>query len=300
MNRLFDELQRLYFLQRQQCYRQQTDGNDTPSFIAAGELTADVVAESQAGQGRAAFNLVSEDGLARAMVINFKRSGDWERLASLLQAFQDELDFPLPAVSVSGHQGYHLWFSLAEPISADQAGRFLSALYRRYLAEIPAAAIELLPDTAQAVSSGQGLCELVPALNGQTEKWSAFIDPSLGGMFVDEPGLEMAPSPDKQAAILAGLKSIKAVEFQVVLNLLQASASAAVSEGQGCLKDEAAGQSCASTEGMRHGLSVGNHYSDPKSFLLAVMNDASASPSDRIKAAKALLPYFYKTIDQAD
>jgi len=38
-------------------------------------------------------------------------------------------------------------------------------------------------------------------------------------------------------------------------------------------------------------LEVGNNFTDPKAFLLAVMNDASASSRDRIEAARALLPY---------
>ena len=34
------------------------------------------------------------------------------------------------------------------------------------------------------------------------------------------------------------------------------------------------------------------HHADPKSFLLAVMNDPGAAPELRVKAAAALLPYF--------
>ena len=40
------------------------------------------------------------------------------------------------------------------------------------------------------------------------------------------------------------------------------------------------------------GLAVGSGFVDPKSFLLAVMNDTSASARHRIAAAKALLPCF--------
>ncbi len=42
----------------------------------------------------------------------------------------------------------------------------------------------------------------------------------------------------------------------------------------------------------RSALNVGSGYRDPQSFLLAVMNDESASARQRITAAKALLPYF--------
>ncbi len=40
------------------------------------------------------------------------------------------------------------------------------------------------------------------------------------------------------------------------------------------------------------GLAVGGGFVDPKSFLLAVMNDPGATAEHRIEAAKALLPYF--------
>lgn len=58
--------------------------------------------------------------------------------------------------------------------------------------------------------------------------------------------------------------------------------------------DEIAGQPALAAGRPRSRLSVGGNFSDPKSFLLAVMNDPSASASQRIKAAKALLPYFEK------
>lgn len=289
MNKLFSELQRLYFLGDPQWHSQRSDG--IPCH-PEGPLTPEIVAASLAGEKSVAFNLVGADGLSRAMVIKFNQSGDWERVAGLFQAVQEELDLPAPAVSVSGHQGYRLWFSLAEPLPAEQARRFLKALYDQYLADVPAADIELLPDVDAEASTGRGLTQLVPAQNGQTGKWSAFIDPSLGSMFIDEPGLEMAPSLDKQAAILAGQESIKAVDFQRALNLLLQRAQDPLVAQSEAEPAKMAGQPPAACDRPRSKLNVGQHYSDPKSFLLAVMNDASASPRHRIKAAQALLPYF--------
>ncbi|HJV91893.1 MAG TPA: hypothetical protein VJ572_00385, partial [Azonexus sp.] len=132
--------------------------------------------------------------------------------------------------------------------------------------------------------------ELLPAQHEATGKWSAFIDPSLGAMFIDEPGLEMAPNMDRQAEILAAAKSIAAAEFQRALKRLETPAapdSGPAEQGA----DQPA--EAARAAGRPHSpLNVGSYYSDPKSFLLAVMNDPSASAGQRIKAAKALLPYF--------
>ena len=293
MNKLFSELQRLYLLDDPQWQSQRSDGI---SCHPEGLLTPEIVAASLAGEKSVAFSLVSVDGLSRAMVIKFNQPGDWERVASLFQAVQEELDLPAPAVSVSGHQGYRLWFSLAEPLPAEQARCFLKALYDQYLADVPAADIELLPEVDGPASTGRGSTQLVPAQNGQTGKWSAFIDPSLGSMFIDEPGLEMAPSLDKQAAILAGQESIKAVDFQRALDLLLRHAQDPLVAQSEAEQARMAGQPAAACDRSRSRLNVCQHYSDPKSFLLAVMNDASASPRHRIKAAQALLPYFAEVV----
>jgi len=39
-------------------------------------------------------------------------------------------------------------------------------------------------------------------------------------------------------------------------------------------------------------------YSDPKDFLMAVMNDQSAPADIRIEAAGALMPYFHVELSQ--
>ena len=62
---------------------------------------------------------------------------------------------------------------------------------------------------------------LVPALDETTGRWSAFIDPTMGSMFIEETWLEMAPARDKQAGMLAGVESIKAENFQLALASLQ-------------------------------------------------------------------------------
>jgi len=300
MNKLISELERLYFLDNQEWQSEEPgEGGDT-SDPAVGILTQEVVAESLAGRRSVALNPVSATGLVRAMVISFATARDWEQVASLYRAVQDELDLPAPALSISGRQGYRLWFSLAAPVPVAQAWGFLDALRHQYLPDITAANLQVRPGSAKLISAVPRLIALAPARHGATGKWSAFIEPSLGAMFVDAPGLEMAPNMDRQADILASLKSIKAGDFQRALATLKAPDEAAAKP------ERAPGERAASLPsetatppGAGHApatLKVGSHYSDPQSFLLAVMNDPSASARQRIKAAKALLPYFAKDV----
>lgn len=299
MNNLTTELERLYFLDAQQWQTQPPGESDNAADLAAGALTPATVAQCLAGETGIALNLVSPAGMVRAMVINFNKATDWEAVASLYQAVQDELDLPAPALSVSGQKGYRLWFSLAEPSAVASARDFLEALRRKYLAELPAARLELHPATDRLA-----VIELAPALHRATGRWSAFIDPSLGSMFVDESGLEMAPNMDRQAAILAGLESINPADFQRASSILETATAADNGVGQlpgeesAKRQGEAISQPGLEAGAIRSRLNVGSHYSDPKSFLLAVMNDASADAQSRIDAAKALLPYFASPIPE--
>lgn len=296
MQKLITELQRLYFLPGQQWHRQKLDDSGKFAHTMEGELTPAIIAHSLAGETDVALDLVGADSKVRALVINFKRATDWEQVAKLYQAVTNELDLPAPAVSVSGDKGYGLWFSLAEPVAVAQARDFFNALHRKYLADTPVANLEFHPDADIPAASAPTVTKLVPSLQTASGKWSAYIDPSLGAMFIDEQWLEMAPNMDKQASILAGLKCIEAGDFQRVLSQLQtdaetdAKAGLSPTEQTPCLHSEAANP----PRPPRSRLSSGKHYDDPESFLLAVMNDPLASPRQRIRAAKALLPYFAK------
>lgn len=294
MNKLISALQRLYFLQDQQWHSQSLNDGGDLAYAAEGPLTPAIVTKSLAGELTVGLNLVSPTGMARAMVVSFARATDWEQVANLYQAVQDELDLSAPAVSVSGRKGYSLWFSLAEALPLAQIQAFLAALRLKYLADIPLAHLELQPD-ALAIKT------LAPARHNTTGKWSAFIDPSMGSMFIVEPGLEMAPILDRQAGMLAGLKSIKTANFQRALSILQAPSEL---DGEPALTlAEAAARLPTKVsrppdlaDGYRYSkLGEGNTYADPRDFLLAVMNDSSVGVKQRIKAAKALLPYFVST-----
>lgn len=290
MSKLVQELQRLYFLDDQRWHSQQFDDSGNPAYVAEGALSPDLAAKSLLGESTLAFDLVNSDGMVRAMVLGFERATDWEQVAKLYQGIQEDFELPAPAVSISGQAGYQLWLSLAECLPVAEARLFLDALRRKYLADIPLAKLRFSPDAGAA-----SLVKLVPALHEASGKWSAFIDPSMGAMFVDEPGLSMAPNMDRQADMLAGLKSMKAVDFQRALNILQSEAEASARLPERSAVESGALPSAPELCRMRSTLNVGNNYTDPNTFLLAVMNDASASPGQRIKAAKALLPYFNRS-----
>ena len=269
MNKLITELQRLYFL-------------DSQRWSGEGALTAEIVATGVAGERSVAFDLVGADGQVRALVVEFEKAADWQHAARLYQAVQDELGWPAPALSISGHQGYAIWLSLADALPVAQAAAFLAALRNSYLADLPANRLGLRPavDTIARVT-------LTPGRHPASGSWAAFIDPSLGGMFIDEPWLEMAPNQDKQADLLAAIKSISAAEFEQALSVLQSSPQT----GTAPIVTEPAPSGDVLAR-RRATLNVGDDYRDPQTFLLAVMNDTSACARHRIAAAKALLPCF--------
>jgi hypothetical protein len=292
MHKLISELQRLYFIHDQQWHSQRLDGSGEPVLLAEGRLTPDIVAQCLAGEMAVTLDLVSLDGRARVMLVNFSSAADWEQAAKLYQAVQDDLDLPAPAVSVSGRKGYRLWFSITEPLPVAEVRRFLDALRRKYLADIPVKNLSYRPDIGPVALD---VINLAPAQHMANGKWSAFIDPSMVGMFVDGPWLEMAPNMDRQADILAGLKSIKAGDFQRALSILETPAEPDNGSAPSAIEefDEYQGEPALGPSGRApRRLSVGSDYADPKSFLLAVMNDPSASARQRIKAARVLLPYF--------
>jgi hypothetical protein len=306
---LLSQLQRLYFLpqqawlslKREESASPDPDASDQPRYQAEGVLAAETIAHCLAGKVLAAFDPIRvtlTDGSAtlRAMVIRFDRASDWDKLVTLRQAVRANFDLPAPAVSVAGQGGFQLWFSLAEPVPVEQAQAFLAALRLNYLADIPLSQLGFCPDlrptaAAETASKAPAVIPLVPAFHTPNARWSAFIDPAFGEMFIDEPGLEMAPNLDKQAEMLAGMDSIKTADFQRVLSQMQATAIAQAAPSF----PAAADNNPAKQPQLLGGYHLGSHYanhSDPKSFLLVVMNDPSASAEHRIKAAEALLPYF--------
>lgn len=246
MNKLFTQIQRLYF------------------HPSRDDATVD-----------ASLQLPAEDGLTRAMVLRFKRSADWPAIAKLYEALQAELDLPAPAVSVSPRDGFQVWLSLAEPVPVAQAKEFLAALRDAYLGDLTHGGLVCFPPDKEGQESA--VVALVPALDAASGRWSAFIDPSMGSVFVDELGLEMAPNFDRQAQSLGQLQSIRLADFERVLREMN----------KGENKDNSASTEQTGTGSSYSG--YGYDRSDPRSFLLSVMNDPAVPTKQRIKAAKALL-----------
>lgn len=224
------------------------------------------------------LTLVSEAGLARALVLGIARGSDWEAVAGLYLGLVESLELPAPAIAVCAAGGYQVWISLAEAVPLVQARAFLEGLRRRYLAAIPAARLQLRP----GMEAETHCVATLPNLDEESGRWSAFIDPAMGSMFCDELGLDLAPNNDRQADMLAALRSVAPREWQRAL--------AALTDGGGEAAVPLADTPPATTGATA--LSVGGGFTDPQAFLLAVMNDPAASGHDRIEAAKALLPYF--------
>lgn len=279
MNRLIQELQRLY-------------------LPAGSALTPELAAAHLAGDVCLPLDPVDANGEVRALRINFHHTPDWPLLARLYRQLQEELGLPAPAISVCGRTGYQLWLSLARPQSATLAARFLAALRSRYLGEMADAALGLHPAPDERVAASPERGELVPGLDPLSGKWSAFIDPSMGSLFIDGGGLESAPNMDAQGELLARLHSIDADAFDAALKALETPVASAPADHRAASRATKAASVSASEEHTPGGaktaerLAIGGGFTDPKSFLLAVMNDPSASAKQRIRAAKALLPCF--------
>jgi hypothetical protein len=289
MHKLISELQRLYFLDAQLGVSElnlQADKSAGGDDTAPAMLTLNVLAQHIAGQCSVSIPLLDAQQMLRAMVVSFENVSDWDSVARVFQGVQSDLDLPAPAISVSGHKGYGIWFSLARPLPLPQARIFLDALRANYLADMSGVNLAFHPAASNAPVN------LVPALQASNGKWSAFIDPSMGSMFIEEAGLDMAPNMDRQAEMLAGLRSIKEDEFAHALTVLQAMEEAKAKANEQAASENAAARAADRPSSARSTLSVGNDFSDPRRFLLAVMNDPAASTKQRIRAAKALLPYF--------
>ncbi|MBS0347906.1 MAG: hypothetical protein JSR69_15760 [Proteobacteria bacterium] len=258
MSKLIAELQRLFF---------------QPG------LSPDEV--SLASGAAQAFEPLGPDGQLRAMVLGVSGAEAWDYVAALWQEVQDDLQLPAPVMAVTGADGFLLWFSLAEPVPLPKARAFLAGLCRRYLGEVPEARLMVCPP---------GPVSLVPAINGASGKWSAFIDPSMGRVLAHEPWLDIAPNPERQADLLSNFLRIDRAAFERAL--MQLAPPPVVTTTRPLVPAELPGVPVLPTLGSTERLGVEGHFGDPKSFLLAVMNDPTASAAHRIDAAKALLPYF--------
>jgi len=251
MNRLQSELHRLYL----------------PRSQAHGEGAAPPSA------------LIDPLDRVRAMVMELTRPPSWEVLSRVWHGVQTELELPAPGIAVSGIDGLQLWFSLAEPIAVAQAHAFLECLRSRFLADIDASRVRLMPASDDASTLRQERHALViPARQEATGNWSAFVAPDLAPVFADTPWLDIPPNEEGQAALLRGLEMTKRTAFEAALGKLVPSTHQSLATSL----DDPSGNERPVTAAAG---------ADPKRFLAQVMNDDTVALALRIEAAKALLQH---------
>lgn len=214
--------------------------------------------------------LIDPQGMVRAMVMELARPASWELLSRVWQGVQAELELPAPAIAVSGTDGLQLWFSLEEPVAMSQAQTFLESLRVRFLPDVDARRVRLLPAPDASALHAERHARLVPALQEQTGNWSAFVAADLAPIFADTPWLDIPPNEEGQAKLLRGLNMIKPAVLEEASRRLAPSVDAPVAPSQLVTVAAAADE-------------------DPKRFLLRVMNDDTVALALRIEAAKALL-----------
>lgn len=232
--------------------------------------------------------LIDPKGRTRALVLEVAAPPDWARLSAVWQGVQADLDWPAPAIAVSGTDGHQLWFSLAEAVPVAQAAAVLEGLRQRYLGDVAAARVRAAPGSdAPAATHPPSPARWVPALQASGH-WSAFVVAGLAPLFADEPWLDTAPSLDAQADLLSRQKSIAPAEFETALALMLPASPAAAHPPAAVpvrmpvsVPVPAAPPTGDATDSAR----------DPRRFLLEVMNDPTVALALRIEAAKALLPY---------
>lgn len=203
----------------------------------------------------------------RAMVLELTRPPSWEPLSHVWRGVQAELELPAPAIAVSGTDGLQLWFSLAEPVAAGRARTFLDRVRQRFLPEIDPSRVRLMLQAPQ-----------VPAEQGQSGNWSAFVAPDLAPVFDDAPWLDIAPNDEGQASLLSVIEVAKPAVFEAAMRRLDAVDQAPVASR---LDDRrppphAEAVSCDA---------------EARRFLRQVMHDETVALALRIEAAKALLQH---------
>ena len=275
MNRLTSELQRLYF---------------SPA-LRTGDIDPINV------------DLIDSNGQVRAMVLELARPAEWEPLAKVWRGVQADLSLPAPAIAVSGTDGYQLWFSLSQALPVAQAAAFLESLRLRYLSDIASERVVLMPLIDPLSAAPARHAKLVPALQAQSGNWSAFLAPDLAPVFADEPWLDIPPNPVGQSDLLSRHDSIQSADLHRAWERLHPATGAAKCGRSAALQITSSPADVTALEALEAASAPDvdqpnaapqqtKIQSNPKHFLLAVMNNEVLAMDVRIDAAKALLPYF--------
>lgn len=231
----------------------------------------------------------------RSMVMALTPPPHWQVLARVWRGLQSELGLPAPAIAVAGDAGLQLWFSWAEPVALTQALAFIDALRLRYLPDVHAGRVHgqvlraalAAQIPAHAGQGGIGAALPVPAELNEPGRWSAFVAADLVAVFDDTPWLDVKPSDEGQAALLRGLATMERSAFEQACQRLamHAERASAVAESS------RAGLDGANPAPVTRPAESPAAETDPRRFLLQVMNDSSLALALRIEAAKALLQH---------
>jgi hypothetical protein len=210
----------------------------------------------------------ASEASVRVLVLDVGRPSDWELLGAVWRGVQLDLSLPAPGIAIAGENSYQLWFSLEQGCSQDEARAFFDGLKARYLSGVAAPRI-------------RGLTE-PPAVPAEVKEgqWSAFVAPDLAPVFVEATWLDIPPGVEGQADLLKTLKRITPQEW--------ATAMAQLAPPQDLAPRSASPAS--DVVAVPSSYSPATSFSDPRAFLLQVMNDATVPMALRIEAAKALMP----------
>lgn len=225
--------------------------------------------------------LVDAQGRVRALVLTLSHPADWSLIGRVWRGVQADLGLPAPAIAVNGVDGFSLWFSLAEPCAPSLADAWLGALCERYLADVEPHRLRRWPSSSSASSSASpdGDPAPVPRLQGASGNWSAFVAPDLAPVFGDTPWLDIPPGEDAQASLLAPLTSAPLADVQRALARAP------------CASPASSARSASSVAALAEPPPARPVHSDPRRFLLEVMNDEGTEMALRIEAARALLAH---------
>lgn len=205
----------------------------------------------------------------RALVLDVGRPSDWELMGAVWRGVQLDLSLPAPAIAIAGENSYQLWFSLERGVPPEAATAFFDGLQAKYLSGIAPSRIRGMtapPAIPSEIREGQ---------------WSAFVAPDLAPVFVEATWLDIPPGVEGQADLLKALKSITPQEWETALSQL----SRAGRQDPAPVNVSPVPSAPESTAAM----APATAFSDPRAFLLHVMNDASVPIASRIEAAKALM-----------
>lgn len=227
---------------------------------------------------------IDVNGSVRVVVLELARPADWPALSAVWQGVQADLELPAPAIAVNGRDGYQLWFSLQQPVPLAQAQAFGTALQARYLGTLKPGRVRVLPGPGRPA-------EAVPAQQGSSGLWSAFVAPDLAPVFADEPWLDTPPNDNGQAELLAALTSIAPDDWHEAMQRLLPGQPrpADLADLADLTPAPAPAPAHAPAPAPAPSGAGAARAREPRQFLLDVMNDERVDLALRIDAAKALL-----------